>query len=182
MKKGFFIISFLLLSLVSFGQRVKTINYGDGGQYVGQVKARLRTGQGMMTYANGITYTGEWMNDLPNGNGEKYYPKVGKFVGSFVDGVPQSPGDFYFDDGAKYSGEFIVTSEEKLLFHGQGVLTNPDRYNHKYDVFKQPEKQSIAEKYFGVGGKQYVALKYEGEFKNNLFHGHGAAIFFRFNL
>ena len=54
-------LSLLLMSLasVSYGQ-VETINYSDGGVYVGEVMNGQRNGQGTYTYASGSVYVGEY--------------------------------------------------------------------------------------------------------------------------
>jgi len=47
----------------------QTINYPEGGMYVGEILDGLRHGQGTMTYESGDVYTGEFELDRPHGRG-----------------------------------------------------------------------------------------------------------------
>ena len=54
-------VSLLLIGFAggAYGQ-VETINYSDGGVYVGEVRNGQRNGQGTYTYASGSVYVGEY--------------------------------------------------------------------------------------------------------------------------
>ena len=64
-------LSILLVSLASgvYGQAVETINYSDGGIYVGEVRNGEPNGQGTYTSANGDVYVGEYRDSQRNGQG-----------------------------------------------------------------------------------------------------------------
>ena len=67
MKRLFAIVLFCVLVPCAYGE---TINYSDGGKYVGEVSNGVRHGQGSYTYADGRRkYVGEWKDGKRHGQG-----------------------------------------------------------------------------------------------------------------
>ena len=87
----------LLISLasVSYGQDVGTINYPNGGIYVGEVRNDQPNGQGTYTFASGSVYVGE-----------------------FRDGNRHGQGTFTWADGDVYVGEY--RNDQR---NGQGLVS-----------------------------------------------------------
>ena len=87
----------LLISLasVSYGQ-VETVNYPNGGVYVGEVEGggltRRPHGLGILTTADGNIYEGNWEYGLQHGMGTHTNPDgVVTFTGEWVHGAARVP-------------------------------------------------------------------------------------------
>ena len=62
MKRLLSIVLFCVLVPCAYGE---TINYDDGGKYVGEVSNGVPHGQGTYTFANADKYIGEWKAGKP---------------------------------------------------------------------------------------------------------------------
>jgi len=125
---------------------IKTLNYLDGGTYVGEIENGLphgkgkktsisrgytyegdfvmgfRHGIGKITYADGNIYEGEVVQGSPHGKGKKTYVKTGNaYEGDFVQGTLQGKGKMIYSDGNIYEGEY-----EKGVICGKGKMTYAD--------------------------------------------------------
>ena len=100
---------------------IKTIDYQNGGKYVGEVQNDKRNGQGTYTFASGNKYVGAWKDGKQNGQGTYTYANGDKYVGEFKDGLSHGQGTYTYANGDKYVGEW-----KDDLFHGQGTFTWPN--------------------------------------------------------
>ena len=113
----------LLISLasVSYGQDVGTINYPNGGIYVGEVRNDQPNGQGTYTFASGSIYVGEFRDGQRNGQGTFTWGpgdfEGDVYVGEFRDGNRHGQGTFTWADGDVYVGEY--RNDQR---NGQGLV------------------------------------------------------------
>ena len=103
---------------------IKTIYFGDGYKFIGQIKNNLSNGQETLTLKNGNIYIGENQDDLLSGKGTLTYKNGFKYEGYFKDGL-FSQGTYYYKRGDIYEGEW-----KDNLSNGKGTLTykNGDIY------------------------------------------------------
>jgi len=102
------------------------IKYESGDSYVGQMKNKLRQGQGAYYYADGRIYNGTWENDKQSGEGVMNYPNGNSYRGNWLNGQRHGKGTYYFFSEHQYTGEW---AEDKQ--HGLGVFTWPDGSSYK---------------------------------------------------
>jgi hypothetical protein len=129
--------------------------------YIGQFKAKVREGLGLLIYPDGSFYEGQFANDLPNGAGIAYYDDVSCYIGQFRDGLKQGPGTFQGQNGEIIKGNF-----KKGEVVGHAVVIYPDNAQYVGKI--------IGYKKEGQGKFIFQNENfYEGQFKNDLFEGEG---------
>ena len=137
----------------STNQKVyETVNYSDGGKYIGYRVNGKRHGFGIYYYSNGNIYEGDWVESNRTGQGVLYVFNGDKYKGGFLNGKfngwgvwEKSNGDRYegfyknnyrhgkgtftWINGQKYVGDFAYGE-----MHGWGIYTWPDglRYEGKF--------------------------------------------------
>ena len=97
----------------------KTETYQNGDKYVGEMKNRMRYGQGTYTFSNGEKYVGEWKDGFQNGQGTYMYSNGDKYVGEWKDGSRNGHGTHTFSNGAEYIGNF-----KDNQWNGYGTFTS----------------------------------------------------------
>ena len=152
-------------STLSFG----TLEFTNGGKYIGQIKNDEMNGHGMFiysradnealdyyngTYKNGLKdgkgklvwkdgqfYDGQWKDGKRNGFGKEIYGDHDSYEGYFKDNIRSGHGKYTWASGAQYVGNF----------------ENGDQ-NGKGTFFYKPTSN---------------IFKYEGDFLNDQNHGNG---------
>ena len=114
------LIAILLLCVLVPCAYGETINYGDGGKYVGEVSNSFPHGQGTYTFATGDKYVGEWKNFLYHGHGTFIFADGAKYIGEFKDDLFHGQGTYTWPIGAKFVGEYKDNN------HWNGVYYNVD--------------------------------------------------------
>ena len=103
MKRLLSIVLFCVLVPCAYGE---TINYRDGGKYVGEVSNGVPHGNGTYTFAHGDKYIGEWKNFLFHGQGTLIFTDGSKYIGEYKDDLKHGHGTYIKADGEKYVGEY----------------------------------------------------------------------------
>jgi len=98
-----------------------TIEFSDGGLYIGQTADSVFSGIGRMTYADGTVYTGDWKDHMWNGYGLLFYPDGDCYEGQFRDNMLDGEGTYTYADGAIYKGHL-----KESRFEGIGRLIYSD--------------------------------------------------------
>ena len=140
---------------------VKTINFGNGDRYHGEIRNGQPHGRGVYTWAGGDQYEGDFVNNKRTGRGVYTWAEGGRYQGDFVNGKRTGRGVYTWADGGRYQGDFINGKRT-----GRGVETWPDGRRYEGD-FIDGEKHGRGI-YTSTDG-----YRYEGEFVNDLMHGHG---------
>lgn len=126
-----------------------SMEWGDGTQYVGQVRMNRLDGTGTIKWVDGGVYEGEVRNGLRNGQGLYRNPS----------------------NGVQYCGEW-----RDGMKHGRGVLSHLPRIGEpqrsgaswSYDGMFEHDRRS------GFGIMRYASGNvYEGHWENDLRHGKG---------
>ena len=154
----------------------KIITY-DYGKYIGETNEKdLPHGDGLLVCLNGEQYRGEFKEGKYDGYGQLDDLSGREYVGNFSDGKFNGKGKFTWKDEDFlncYEGDF-----KNGKFSGKGKLI-------KSDVIDEKNKNMVIERIGDfvdgqiVKGKKSVINKgrvealYEGEFKNDNFHGNG---------
>jgi hypothetical protein len=158
----------------------ETINYDDGGKYVGEVSNGVPHGNGTYTFANGDKYIGEWKNFIYHGHGIYTFASGDKYIGEFKDDVKWN-GVYYRADGtvkgtyiqgvAEVEGSSCV-KEREYTEDGKSMIdcefADGDRYIGGYENGNWNGHGT----YIHADGNKYI-----GEFKDGLQHGNGTYIF-----
>jgi hypothetical protein len=84
----------------------RTINYSDGGKYVGGMKYDKKHGQGTLTSPDGDKYVGEFRNGERHGQGTFSLSGSIIYEGKWKNGKFYGKGTFTFSNGNKAVGEF----------------------------------------------------------------------------
>ncbi len=136
----------------------------------------------------GIKYSGEWKDGKYNGKGEiitigltatgifkdnlivkgiKNFNDGSSYEGTFKDGIAHGKGKFTYADGKQfYEGDFVEGE-----WHGKGSL---DLGWLKYTGdFVKGKRTGFGIESFMEGGSGGSGGKYEGEFKDDAYHGKG---------
>lgn len=140
--------------------------------YQGDFERGNAKGEGTMTFVDGSKYIGEVDFARPNGLGVLESANGDVYNGQFKEGFYSGQGELVNQQGHVYRGSF-----EKGLFHGYGVYTQ-SIHNEKN------EETGVAEKviFSGVFVKGQLTgegiwldgeKRYEGQFRDWLFHGKG---------
>jgi hypothetical protein len=131
------------------------LTYPEGDVYIGQFEDGVPHGEGTMRFVDGevvkITMNRHaWFGTCVYGNGDEY-------TGQFSGNMPHGEGVLVFKGGSRYQGNF----DQGYFVHGRD---RPPVKEH--GTYKRGKLQ-------GFGTRQVHDQKYEGEFKQGLYHGKG---------
>lgn len=174
--------------------KVKTVKFGNGDVYEGEMKNGKPHGKGKYTsakgwvytgdfadgclsgkgctvFANGGTYTGDYKKNVRTGQGRSVYPGGGVYEGGFLNNEQSGYGVYTYKNGDVYSGEWLHGK-----FNGKGRYASVDGW--VYDGDWQDDVRSghgIFTMYATtpVDNEEYIKYSYDGEWKNGKKHGHG---------
>lgn len=109
---------------------------------------------------DGAQYDGDMVNGIIEGKGRMLWPNGDRYTGAFKNGQFQGHGRLEFAGGAVYAGEFTNGA-----ITGSGTLhyANGDRYTGKLN-YGRAHGRGVLETRGGL---------YEGEFRNDRYHGMG---------
>ena len=122
-----------------------TYTFASGHKYVGEYKDGKKDGQGTETLLDGTTYVGEWRENERHGQGTITNVDGSSYIGEFKDGEMHGQGT-YKDEHYEFVGEWI------------DGIKNPD--GQGTETWVGPEDSKLKSTYVG-------------EFKHDLYHGHG---------
>jgi len=173
--------------------------FPNGEKYIGEWRNGKKNGHGTYIWTNKTKYVGGWKNSFYHGQGTFTWADGRKYVGRYQDGFYHEYGTFTWADGRKYDGKW-----KDNLFHGQGTYTYTDGRTvrgifregkliekQKEEVVKKEVNNLVKlvfsngkyvgevkdDKANGHGTRRWAnGSKYEGEWKDNLFHGQGIHI------
>ena len=118
------------------------------------------------TLASGDQYEGEWRNGVPDGQGTLYYTNGDVFKGGMLRGVYNGQGELVRPNGDFVRGTWLIGIKDGLF---------EELWNDGSEYFKGSYQNG---KRNGLGVLRMKDDKiYEGEFKDNIFHGHGKILF-----
>jgi len=179
-------------------EKRKTITLPNGSKYIGELKDGVPHGQGTQTFPDlPIKYEGEFKDGVPHGHGIRIYGDGRKYEGEFKSGEPNGHGIRIYGDGSKYEGEFkdgepdgqgrlLNAIDGTMMYegefkdarrHGQGPLTYlmQDMYWGKFKPRGQDTITIAAAQ--DTQAFHDLPIKYEGEVKDGVPHGHGIRIY-----
>ena len=98
-----------------------TMEWFDGGKYIGFWENDLKDGKGMYFYPNGNKfgrkkYEGDWEKGQKEGKGRMEWEDGGVYDGDWTDDKKDGKGVYYYPNGDRYEGGFINDQKE-----GDGV-------------------------------------------------------------
>jgi len=135
-------------------------------------------GKGVITYSTGVQWEGEFKDGEPyNGRGTYIFRNGEKFIGEFKDGKLNGHGTYTLLGGYQYVGEFKGKNFNEI----KHFLTSNN--GTRYDgLIVRGTKESGYGIFFVISrispdGLNRFGFKYEGEFKNDKFYGHGTITF-----
>ncbi len=139
----------------------KTLNYGNGDKYVGEVLFSKKDGVGTFTWANGDYYSGEWKAGQKHGTGTLVRANGNSYSGDWHFDEKNGVGTITMFNGDRYTGDVI-----KATYSGIGTYTwaNGDEYK---GVWLNGERTGDGMFTF-TNGDRYV-----GEFENGKYDGYG---------
>lgn len=171
-----------------------TLSYRDGGKYVGCYKDNLMHGEGTRFYGRDERvfekFQGQWVNGLKHGLGLSFLRKGGFYEGVWKDGKRDGESGIYDEGGANEQivvfkegrrNGFLLMENSRFLIenHNKNALsmTNPNLKpvgNHSLDptIDVKVYSPKLVPVFYWFSNSD----RYEGEFKNNLPHGHGKVI------
>lgn len=146
------------------------IIYKDNGEYQGTIMKKengddIRHGYGLMKYSDGRFYDGGFKNDMREGLGKMVFPNGNVFEGEFKNN--------------KNDGKLkIIDKYGKIIFDGlikddelTGYLIEKHENGWEYEGYIINNLKEGKGKFKFINGDIY-----EGEFKNDKFHGYGKFI------
>jgi hypothetical protein len=82
-------------------ENFKVRRFGDA-EFLGEIRAGLRFGLGIMKYSSGRVYEGYWEEDLRSGNGFERYANSNIYIGQFKKGKAHGKGKYSFNNDTEY--------------------------------------------------------------------------------
>ncbi len=168
------------------GYEKGTINFKDGGTYIGEYfifndGTKDMHGWGTLTFPNGEEYSGVWKDNKRNDSAGFYvWPNGDEYQGGWKDGEQDGQGTYFWSNGDEYYGEWKGGKR-----NGQGTLTysNGDEYDgewkddkmHGYGIFTYANAHKRNPSNL-VWHNSSFEDRYEGEWKNGLKHGKGTLV------
>ncbi|KAM8961004.1 radial spoke head 10 homolog B isoform 2-T2 [Pelodytes ibericus] len=136
----------------------------DGNIYRGTFSEGLMHGKGTYTWADGLTYEGEFSMNFPMGHGVYIWPNGCRYEGQVYKAIRQGNGIFISSNQqVSYAGEW-----RKGAKHGKGAIYYNAEGTSWYDgEWIKNNKEGWGVQCFKNGNI------YEGQWKNNKFHGEG---------
>ena len=86
-------------------KHIETLEYDNGGVYIGECLGNVRQGNGTYTQ-NGVSLTGFWTDNHLNGKGVML-SKAFNYEGDFKNSLRHGFGKETHNDGTVYEGEFL---------------------------------------------------------------------------
>ncbi len=138
----------------------KTLNYGNGDKYEGEVLFNKKDGFGTFTWANGDYYTGEWRANQKHGTGTLVRINGNSYSGDWNFDEKNGVGTVTMTNGDRYTGDLV-----KATYSGIGTYTwaNGDEYK---GIWLHGERT-------GDGMMTTANGVYVGEFEEGLYDGYG---------
>ena len=140
---------------------MKTLNYGNGDKYEGEMLFGKKDGFGTFTWANGDYYTGEWKANQKHGTGTLVRTNGDSYSGDWNFDEKNGVGTVTLVNGDRYVGDIV-----KAKYSGIGTYTwaNGDEYK---GVWLHGERT-------GDGLMTYAnGSQYAGEFEDGQYQGYG---------
>lgn len=108
-------------------KQVQQYRYPSGNVYSGEMRGRMRHGQGSLTWTDGATYVGMWQDDLCHGHGKMTFPNGSSYEGQFVRNNPHGDGQLVTINQELLKGNWVHTGRSnttnvpvgKYQFYGQ---------------------------------------------------------------
>jgi|GEM_PF-1185514 len=140
---------------------MKTLNYGNGDKYEGEVLFSKKDGFGTYTWANGDYYTGEWRSNQKHGTGTLVRASGDSYSGDWHFDEKNGIGTVTLTNGDRYTGDIV-----KAKYSGIGTYTwaNGDEYK---GIWLHGERTGDGMMTY-ANGDQYV-----GEFEDGQYDGYG---------
>lgn len=188
----------------------KTHEFKNGDLYIGQYTLNTPYGEGNFI-TKGYSYFGQWKGGKPNGAGQEIYENSNcRFKGEYVASIKNGPGIIRFYDGSYFEGELFDDNVQgfgvlvwyshknfeiensntlcmgKLRNRNVGVLT-PNSGNGLIVLGSQNRQMGVSpsnSEKIRTNSFSYSAIqnKYEGYWKENMFHGLGKTTFSNGNI
>jgi hypothetical protein len=83
-----------------------TLNFPDGGTYIGEFKNKIPHGIGTLKFPDGGSYLGEFKDGIIFGQGTFISTDGGNYFGEHKDGKPHGHGTLTLSNGEKRVGKF----------------------------------------------------------------------------
>mmetsp|Transcript_11332 Transcript_11332/g.36129 ORF Transcript_11332/g.36129 Transcript_11332/m.36129 type:complete len:358 (+) Transcript_11332:551-1624(+) len=165
------------------------MHWANKNQYVGIWKDNMPHGRGVVMYGYGDRFEGLFFKGAFFGRGRYTWSDGGFYEGAYLDqgrrphstssGKRNGYGMRWWVSGNRYEGEWLDDQMEglgKLIGSNGSVYTGPFRQNQKSGWGKEQWGNQLGVTYrcgmkFKHKGRGYC--RYEGEFQNGVFHGHG---------
>ena len=161
--------------MVFMKKKDKIITY-DYGKYIGETNEKdLPHGDGLLVYLNGEQYRGKFKNGKYDGHGQLDDLSGREYVGNFSDGKFNGKGKLKWKEEGFlkcYEGDFKNgkgSGKGKLI----GTVIDGKNKNMVIERIGDFVNGQIVKGKWSVTVKGRVEGLYEGEFKNNNFHGNG---------
>jgi|ETNmetMinimDraft_33_1059910.scaffolds.fasta_scaffold78616_1 hypothetical protein len=151
----------------------KIITY-DYGKYIGETNEKdLPHGEGLLVRLNGEQYEGEFKNGKYDGHGKINDLSGREYIGNFSDGKFNGKGKLVWkneDSLNCYEGEF---KNDRVHGNGKKTQTSIKVPTNEIERIGYFVDGAIKKGRWIVKSKGRVEGMYEGEFKNDNFHGNG---------
>lgn len=183
----------------------KTHEFKNGDLYIGQYTLNTPYGEGNFL-TKGYSYFGQWKNGKPDGTGQEIYENLNcRFKGEYIASIKNGPGIIRFYDGSYFEGELVndnVQGFGVLVWNSKSNAGKEDQNcpcsSHKKNANagiltqksvnglillgcqnrqignSHSNSDKMRTNYFSHSTAQN---KYEGYWKENMFHGLGKTTF-----
>ncbi len=147
-------------TLPTFG----SVNYANGGKYVGGFKNGKRHGLGSFVFANGDRFRGHYVEGKREGYGTYEFTSGERYEGYFHNGKYHHWGLYFFKNGDKYFGQYRHGTR-----NGTGTLSKKNGERYEGD-FSDGKRDGFGSCVFANGSR------YSGTWKNNEPEGWGTYV------
>jgi hypothetical protein len=141
-----------------------SVNYANGGKYVGGFKNGKRHGLGSFVFANGDRFRGHYVEGKREGYGTYEFTSGERYEGYFHNGKYHHWGLYFFKNGDKYFGQYRHGTR-----NGTGTLSKKNGERYEGD-FSEGKRQGFGSCLFADGSR------YSGTWKNNEAEGWGTYV------
>ncbi|MBU60932.1 MAG: hypothetical protein CMI26_00355 [Opitutae bacterium] len=141
-----------------------SVNYANGGKYVGGFKNGKRHGLGSFIFANGDRFQGHYTEGKREGYGTYEFTSGERYEGYFHNGKYHHWGLYFFKNGDKYFGQYRHGTR-----NGTGTLSKKNGERYEGD-FYEGKRQGFGSCVFEDGSR------YSGTWKNNEPEGWGTYV------
>ncbi|MBT4666560.1 MAG: hypothetical protein HOB63_08585 [Opitutae bacterium] len=147
-------------TLSTFG----SVNYANGGKYIGGFKNGKRHGLGSFVFANGDRFRGHYVEGKREGYGTYEFTSGERYEGYFHNGKYHHWGLYFFKNGDKYFGQYRHGAR-----NGTGTLSKKNGECYEGD-FSDGKREGFGSCVFANGSR------YSGTWKNNEPEGWGTYV------